>query len=63
MNPAANDFHLTAASPARDAADPALPPDEDGSNRDLGRFPYDSVFDGAGSEVRWSPSSGPYRIT
>lgn len=58
-----NNYHLTASSPARDAADPTLAPDPDGTPRDLGRHRYDSVFDGAGSEIRWLAANGPYQVS
>ena len=56
-------YHLTSDSPARNAADPDLPPDPDNSRQDIGCYPYDDVFDGAGSEIRWLAANGPYRIT
>lgn len=60
---ATNNYHLTSSSPAKDAADPALPMDSDGTRQDLGRFPYDPGFDGVGSEIRWTSAGGPYRVT
>ncbi|MBL49807.1 MAG: hypothetical protein CMP28_12775 [Roseibacillus sp.] len=63
VDPGNGNYHLTASSPARDAADPNLPGDPDGSPRDIGRHPYDPVFDGAGSEIRWLAANGPYRVT
>ncbi|MFP6882695.1 MAG: lamin tail domain-containing protein [Roseibacillus sp.] len=63
VDASSREFHLTAGSPAKDAADPALPQDADGTNQDMGRFPYDPIFDGGGAEVRWSPAGGPYRVT
>ena len=63
VEPENGNYYLTASSPARDAADPTLPADPDGSPQDLGRYPYDAVFDGAGSEIRWLAANGPYRVT
>ena len=63
VEPGNRNYHLTSKSPARDAANPNLPRDPDGTLQDLGCYSYDQVFDGAGSEIRWVAANGPYRIT
>ena len=63
VDPENGNYHLKASSPARGAADPTLPDSPDDRSRDLGRYPYDAVFDGAGSEIRWLAANGPYRVT
>ncbi len=68
VNAAGDDYHLTAASPAKDAADPALPQDPDMTNQDMGYYPYDPLFDAGGGgpaagEVRWTVADGPYHVT
>jgi hypothetical protein len=45
-NEAAQDFHLLATSPCIDAGDPLSPPDPDGSQADMGAFPYDPSYTG-----------------
>lgn len=37
------DYHLKSGSPCIDAADPASPPDPDGTRCDMGAFPFDQV--------------------
>ena len=63
VDPGNHNYYLTSKSPARDAANPALPLDPDGTPQDLGCYSYDQVFDGAGSEIRWVAANGPYRIS
>lgn len=57
-----NDFKLTETSPARDAGDPASPPDPDSSRADMGALPYDLAEPGTGTVV-WSPAGSPYHVT
>lgn len=45
-NEAARDFHLLATSTCIDAGDPLSPPDPDGSQADMGAFPYDPSYTG-----------------
>ena len=61
-NFATNDFHLQAASPARNTGDPASPLDSDGSRADMGALPYGTSGPATGSLV-WTPAGGPYRVT
>ena len=63
VDPDDHNYYLSSESPGRNAANPVLLPAPDGTTRDLGCYPYDQVFDGAGSEIRWVASNGPYRIT
>lgn len=45
-NEAERNFHLLATSPCIDAGDPLSPPDPDGSQADMGAFPYDPSYTG-----------------
>ncbi|MDB6152363.1 MAG: hypothetical protein JWL90_816 [Chthoniobacteraceae bacterium] len=56
-------FHLTAASPAHDAGDPASTLDSDGTRADMGALAFGGTDSGASGTVTWSPSGGPYHIT
>ncbi len=58
------DFHLTAASPARDTGEPApaTPLDPDGSRADMGALQYTGSV-AAGGTITWTPAGGPYRVT
>jgi hypothetical protein len=55
VDTAANDFHLTEASPCIDAGDPDLPNDPDGTVADIGAFYYHQVD--AGSPVALLPTA------
>ena len=58
----AGDFHLTAASPARDTGSPASPLDADGSRADMGALPF-SAANAASGTITWTAAGGPYRVT
>ncbi|HEV7866965.1 MAG TPA: lamin tail domain-containing protein, partial [Chthoniobacteraceae bacterium] len=58
---ASDDYHLTASSPARDAGDPASPPDPDNSRADMGAFVFAAPATG-GTIVTWTPAGGPYHV-
>ena len=59
---ATDDYHLQAASPARNTGDPASPLDTDGSRADMGALPFGTTSGGGGALV-WTPAGGPYRVT
>ncbi|MEZ6018324.1 MAG: right-handed parallel beta-helix repeat-containing protein [Planctomycetota bacterium] len=44
LGPASGDLHLTAGSPAIDAADPMAPLDANGSRADMGALPFDPAY-------------------